>query len=90
MTVLSRRAILSVAVAAGAGLAACSPLAALNALGPRDRGARRVARGIAYGPDARQALDVFAPTSAGAWPVVVFFYGGGWDSGSRDLYAWAA
>ncbi|MFN3352904.1 MAG: alpha/beta hydrolase [Brevundimonas sp.] len=89
MTVLSRRATLA-AVSAGAGLAACSPLAALNALGPRDRGARRVARGIAYGPDARQALDVFAPTSPGPWPVVVFFYGGGWDSGSRDLYAWAA
>ena len=23
-------------------------------------------------------------------PVIVFFYGGGWDSGSRTLYGWAA
>lgn len=88
MEALSRRAVLTVVSASG--LAACSPLAALNALGPRDRGARRVATDIAYGPDPRQTLDVFAPDRPGPWPVVVFFYGGGWDSGSKSLYAWAA
>ncbi len=72
---------------------ACSPLGLLNTLGPRDRGARRIARGLAYGAAARQKFDLYGP----AWsegqpraPVIVFFYGGGWDSGSRELYGWAA
>lgn len=81
--------------AALAGLAsglavACSPLGVMNALSPRDRTARRIARDIAYGDDPRQSLDLYAPHGEGPWPVVVFFYGGGWDSGSKDLYGWAA
>ena len=78
------------APALGLFAAACSPLALLNALGPRDGGARRVARDIAYGDDARQVLDLFAPTGQGPWPVLVLFYGGGWDSGDKAHYAWAA
>ncbi|QTN19671.1 alpha/beta hydrolase [Brevundimonas sp. AJA228-03] len=72
--------------------AAFSPLAVLNAIGPRDPGVRRVARDVAYGEDPRQTFDVFAPTApAGARrPVLVLFYGGGWDSGSKDVYGWAA
>jgi acetyl esterase/lipase len=70
--------------------AACSPLSLLNSLGPRDPGVRRVARDLAYGEDPRQRMDIYAPTAAGSYPVLVFFYGGGWDSGSRDLYGWAA
>ncbi len=46
-----------------------------------------MAEGIAYGPDPRHRLDVYAPAS---WrlpaPVIVFFYGGGWTEGSRRLY----
>lgn len=76
----------------GALAAACSPLALLNGLGPRDGGVRRVAKGLRYGPDARQTMDVFAPTAPAesARPMLVFFYGGGWDSGSREVYGWAA
>ncbi|MBA4809118.1 alpha/beta hydrolase [Brevundimonas sp.] len=70
--------------------AACSPLSLLNSLGPRDPGARRVARDIAYGQDPRQRMDLYAPTAPGPYPILVFFYGGGWDAGSRDLYGWAA
>lgn len=73
---------------------ACSPLAMLNAVGPRDRGAGRVGRDLAYGDDPRQRMDVHAPTpvstAADGLPVLVFFYGGGWDSGARRLYGWAA
>lgn len=73
---------------------ACSPLALLNAVGPRDRGAGRVGRDLAYGDDPRQRMDVHVPTpvsaSADGLPVLVFFYGGGWDSGARRLYGWAA
>ncbi|WP_426041750.1 alpha/beta hydrolase [Brevundimonas sp. TWP2-3-4b1] len=71
--------------------AACSPLGVLNAVAPRDRGVRRVARDLEYGADLRQRFDLYAPDGAGpALPVLVFFYGGGWDSGAKDLYGWAA
>jgi acetyl esterase/lipase len=73
--------------------AACSPLAVLNAVGPRDPGVRRVARDLRYGNHARQRFDLYAPAGARAGspaPVLVFFYGGGWDSGSKDVYGWAA
>lgn len=87
---MTRRGFLVPAAAALA--AACSPLAALNALGPRDRGARRLAEGVAYGDDPRQKMDVLGPTARRSepWPMLAFFYGGGWDSGSRGLYGWAA
>ena len=87
---MTRRGLLAPAL--GALVAACSPLSLLNGLGPRDNGARRVAKGVRYGDDARQTFDVFAPTNqtSGPTPVLVFFYGGGWDSGSRELYGWAA
>ncbi|RZJ04443.1 MAG: alpha/beta hydrolase [Brevundimonas sp.] len=80
------------APALGLIAAACSPLGLLNNLGPRDRGVRRVARDIAYGDDPRQKMDIHAPTGPAErpWPMLVFFYGGGWDSGERQLYAWAA
>ena len=76
---------------AGAALlaCACSPLTALNAL-PSDP-ARVAARDVAYGPDPRQTLDVYAPAAAGSRsaPVLVFFYGGGWSSGDKGGYAFA-
>lgn len=80
------------APALGALAAVCSPLGLLNAAGPRDRGARRAAQGVAYGPGPRQTMDVYAPDLARGEtaPVLVFFYGGGWDSGSKGLYGWAA
>ena len=42
---------------------------------------------VAYGGEARQRLDVYRPRAArrGA-PVVVFLYGGRWQSGSKDEY----
>ncbi len=47
----------------------------------------RIERGLAYGADRRQVLDVYVPDGA-ARParVVVFFYGGAWRSGSRGYY----
>ncbi len=44
----------------------------------------KVKRELKYGPDERQALDVFAPESAGAGrPVLVFVHGGGFVAGSK-------
>jgi acetyl esterase/lipase len=67
---------------------ACSPLALFNDFAPRDP-ARRAGRDIAYGPDPRQRLDVYAPPRGGTGlPTLIFFYGGGWNSGRRQDYAW--
>lgn len=88
---MTRRGVLAPAL--GALAAACSPLGALNALAPRDPGGRRVARGLAYGDHPRQRLDVHTPVAGqggAGLPVLVFYYGGGWDSGSRGLYGWVA
>mgnify|MGYP000008757532 FL=1 len=88
---MTRRATLATLL--GGLAAACSPLGLLNSLGPRDSGARRVARDQPYGDDPRQRMDIYAPTGASPAapvPTLVFFYGGGWDSGSREVYGWAA
>ena len=79
---LSRRA----TVIGLAGLAGgCSPAALLNSTVPHDGYTRE--RDIAYGPLARQKLDVYRPTTPRAdGKSVIFFYGGSWDSGSKDDY----
>lgn len=71
-------------------LAACSPLPLLNALVPGDGYTRTT--DLAYGHLARQKLDVYVPVngSRGAKPVVVFFYGGSWESGDKADYRFAA
>ena len=76
--------------AIGASLtAACSPLSLFAGLSPKDP-ARSRARGVAFGPDPRHRLDVYAPRRAGpgAAPVAMFIYGGSWDSGRRQDYNW--
>ncbi len=68
-------------------LAACSPLTVLN--GVRARNTETVTPGVPYGEGARRQLDIHTPSAAappGGWPVVVFFYGGSWNSGDRADY----
>ncbi len=73
-------------LAAAAVLGGCSAATALNTLQP-GHGLTET-QGVAYGADPRQVLDVYAPQRARPnAPVVVFFYGGGWNSGERGLYA---
>ena len=74
-----------------ASLAACSPTATLNAIASSST--HTFTEGVAYGPLARQKLDIYQPTSAaptGGWPTVVFFYGGSWNSGERASYKFVA
>jgi acetyl esterase/lipase len=68
------------------------PVGSFNALMPKDRASARVAQGVAYGAGERLRLDVYAPRSAAARPrpVIIFFYGGSWNSGRRQGYAFAA
>ena len=78
---LMRRPLLALGAALSA--AGCSPVQILNDLSP----SRLVADGVPYGTDARQRLDIYAPTGEpGPFPVVVFLYGGGWTSGDRAMY----
>ena len=75
------------AVALLLALSACAPLATLNALAAADSHTR--VSDIAYGTLPRQRLDIYRPAGlapAGGWPVVVFFYGGSWNSGERAQY----
>jgi acetyl esterase/lipase len=74
--------------ASAAGLAACSPLSVVNTLLPSEAGAELGARDVAYGRDPRQRLDVYVPQSAtGNSPVMMFIYGGSWNSGAKTDYA---
>ena len=76
------------ALGAGVTLTGCSGVALLNAVEPR--GGIAVERDIAYRSGPRGGLDVYRPRNAdGHAPVVVFLYGGGWDSGRKADYAFA-
>jgi len=47
----------------------------------------RVRRNLAYGGDARQLLDLYIPTRLKELaPVLLYFYGGSWQSGSKAHY----
>jgi acetyl esterase/lipase len=61
-----------------------------NALVPKDANTELVGEAIAYGPDARQKLDIYAPSDAsGPFPILLFVYGGSWKDGYRGGYEFA-
>ncbi len=74
------------ALGGGLALSGCiTGLDLLNAIVP-NRNAVPV-NDLAYGPGPRNGLDVYRPADrADPAPVVVFFYGGGWQSGGRGPY----
>lgn len=76
----------TIVLLAAALLGGCSPLVTLNRwLVPSD--GYQFTGGLSYGPDPRQQLDVYVPAGLHQpAPVVVFFYGGSWRSGSRAYY----
>lgn len=69
-------------------LAGCSPADPLNLLAPKS--GFSVDKSVRYMAGARGTLDVYRPDNARNAPVIVFFYGGNWDSGSKDLYFFLA
>lgn len=65
------------------------PLGLINRLVPRGGYDRQ--GGLSYGQLKRQKLDVYTPKGeAAGLPVVVFFYGGSWQSGRRRDYTFVA
>ena len=67
-----------------------SLLGLVNALSPKAKGSRQLARDLAYGPAPRQRLDVYGPAGkAGPFPILAFIYGGSWTEGDRRDYAFA-
>lgn len=76
-------------VAALLSLAGCSPATLINNFVPRSD--FRLLANRPYGAAPRQKLDVYLPSSGGgAKPVVVFFYGGAWQSGDKGDYLFVA
>jgi acetyl esterase/lipase len=70
-------------------LGACSPATLLNAFVPSD--GYVLQKDVAYGDAERQVMDIYRPEDGPVdrtdnAPVVVFFYGGSWKSGSRQSY----
>jgi len=66
-------------------LGSCTPATLLNAFVPSD--GYVLHEGLSYGDGERQRLDLYQPEdSPGEAPVVVYFYGGSWKSGSRRTY----
>ncbi len=72
-------------------MAGCSATGALNAL--TSNSSYALSANVAYGTQPRQKLDIYTPTAtppAQGWPVVVFIYGGSWNSGERAQYKFVA
>lgn len=79
------RVILPLLLVVSSLLSGCSGRDVINALVP-DEG-YRILSGLRYGAGPRQRLDLYVPEGAdGPVPLVVFFYGGNWQSGSREDY----
>ena len=80
-----RRSRLAACLLSWVALTGCSGADFVNVLAPRDGYA--VERDLAYGEDARRRLDVYTPEGGAAdAPIVIFFYGGNWQSGERADY----
>jgi len=70
-------------------LPGCAPVDLLNATIPTSD--LTITRDVAYGADERQRMDIYAPRSrSDKSPVIVFFYGGAWQTGHKTDYLFAA
>lgn len=84
-------AVAGVAVGYAARWSLLGLLDVADAMWPGGAGERRGAA-LSYGGAAAQQVDVFVPQGTRApdrKPVIIWFHGGGWDSGGRDYYGFA-
>jgi len=68
--------------------AACSELAFVAANVPAAFGSYKRRKNVAYGTHPKHRLDVYSPEAPSATPrpLVVFWYGGRWETGDKDDY----
>lgn len=64
-------------------LTSCSPATPLNFIA---RAGAWTVSSEKYGHNARNGVDIYTPTGARNAPVIVFFYGGNWQNGDREMY----
>ena len=93
-----RRTYLVFATILAAFVAGCTPVGFFNVLIPES--GFEATRDIAFGANLRNKLDVYKPITslpgstsvqtATLKPVIVFFYGGAWDSGEKGSYLFVA
>jgi acetyl esterase/lipase len=74
-------------------LSACSPLSLVNLTSPSGHYEKN--SDVAYGEENRQKLDIYTPKEVSSQQdenkvLVIFFYGGSWDSGSKEKYKFVA
>ncbi len=65
-------------------LSGCGGATLLNAV-TTEKGLT-VERGIAYGPQKRHRYDLYRPAETEPQALVIFYYGGSWNSGHRGMY----
>ncbi|MGB0955527.1 MAG: alpha/beta hydrolase [Panacagrimonas sp.] len=65
-------------------LAGCSGTQVLNNLTPES--GYKTATNVIYSPGQDLRMDIYTPNGLQNAPVVLFFYGGRWSSGSKDEY----
>ena len=71
-------------------MALLSPVTWLNVVA-RLAGGYDVTTDLAYAAGPRQRLDIYRPAEGYACsPVIVFFYGGGWEGGDKAMYRFVA
>jgi acetyl esterase/lipase len=72
-------------------LSACQSVGTYVANVKNDESVFTTHNDIAYGDEVWQKLDIYVPTEAkSSFPVVMFFYGGGWSYGEKKEYAFVA
>ncbi|MGO9994623.1 MAG: alpha/beta hydrolase [Steroidobacteraceae bacterium] len=83
---MSRRSALTSLL--GLTTAACSKLEFVAANVPASFGSHKRRTDIAYGTDPQQQLDIYLPDgeAVSPRPLVVFFYGGRWETGDKAEY----
>ena len=65
-------------------ISACSPTSTLNLL--NNATSYRAESDLPYGKHSRQLLDIYRPQKEHEGCLVVFAYGGSWDSGDKAMY----
>lgn len=68
-------------------LTSCTPAAPLNFLARNGAWTMTTEK---YGPGSRNGVDIYTPTGSTNAPVIVFFYGGNWQSGDKETYRFVA